>query len=451
MKNLLKLLTLSLVLMFSINCSYAISTSKIDKLIHSSNLNETATVAVSIRNVETGNVVYEKNEKKLLHPASTLKIFTTYEALNVLGNDYFFKTQFYKDNNNNLYIKLGADPTLTRGQLKVAFDKLKETGNTKFNNIYFDDSIIDKKEFAPGWMWDDDTREETPKVSSYNLDGNVLKISAKEGNSSAEIKPAYKTAVVSNIKKGTKENRIFVDRYNWNNPELIEIYGEQVSTSPIIIPVSSMRRYYIENVERILSDGRFSVTNTKYASKLVPDNAKLLTEIVNPITPVIPKILQNSNNLMAETIFKIAGGKKYSSTGSNDLAIYAFYDFCKENNIKTDEIILQDGSGVSRNNLLSANWMSYALAKLYKQDNFNSFKDYMAQPGDGTLTERLFELRGSAWLKTGSLAHISSIAGYVSSNDGNTYAVSILIQNYNDKKSNVKDFEDKIINLIYTK
>ena len=75
----------------------------------------------------------------------------------------------------------------------------------------------------------------------------------------------------------------------------------------------------------------------------------------------------------------------------------------------------------------------------------------MAQPGDGTLTERLFELRGSAWLKTGSLAHISSIAGYVSSNDGNTYAVSILIQNYNDKKSNVKDFEDKIINLIYTK
>lgn len=451
MKKLFKFLTLSLVLMFSINCSYAISTSKIDKLIHSSNLNETATVAVSIRNAETGNVVYEKNGKKLLHPASTLKIFTTYESLNILGNDYFFKTQFYKDNNNNLYIKLGADPTLTRGQLKVAFDKLKETGNTKFNNIYFDDSIIDKKEFASGWMWDDDTREETPKVSSYNLDGNVLKIFVKEGSASAEIRPAYKTAVVSNIKKGTKENKIFVDRYNWNNPELIEIYGEQISDSPVTVPVSSMRRYYIENVERILNDGRFTVTNTKYASKLVPDNSKLLTEIVNPVAPVIPKILQNSNNLMAETLFKIAGGKKYSSTGSNDLAIYAFYDFYKENNIKTDEIILQDGSGVSRNNLLSANWMSYALAKLYKQENFNNFKDYMAQPGDGTLNERLFELRGNAWLKTGSLAHISSIAGYVSSKDGNTYAVSILIQNYNNKKADVKDFEDKIINLIYTK
>lgn len=451
MKILFKLLTLSFVFMFCVNSGHAISTGKIDKLISSSKYKDTATVAVSIRNAETGNVVCERDEKKLLNPASVLKIFTMYEALNILGEDYFFKTQLYKDGADNLYIRLGADPLLSGGQLKEAFAKLKENGYTKFSNIYFDDSIIDKKEFAPGWMWDDDTREETPKVSSYNLDGNVLKIFAKEGNSSAEIKSSYKTAVISNIKRGIGEDKIFVDRYNWNNPELIEIYGETVSDKPVIVPVSSMRRYYIATVEKILEDGHFTVTNTKYASKLVPENAELLAETGNSVKNVIPKILKNSNNLMSETIFKVSGGKKYSSTGTNELAIRAFYEFYKNMGIKTDEIVIADGSGVSRNNLFCADWISLALSKLYKKDDFTVLKENMAQPGEGTLSERLIDLRGDVLLKTGSLTGVSSIAGYVSSKDGNTYAVAILIQNYNDKRSNVKDFEDKIINLIYAK
>ena len=454
MKNLFKILTLVMVFMFTVNSSFAFSVSKLDKLIKKSSLNESATLAISIKNLKDGSVVYEQNSKKLLHPASTLKIFTAYSSLNTLGSDYVFKTQFLKDANNNLYIKLGADPLLTTSQLKVAFHKLKESGNTKFNNIYFDDSILDKKEFATGWMWDDDINPYTPKVSSYNLDGNVVKLDVLKVDSGAiltELKSNYPMSVISNIEINNKKDYIDMNRYNWANPEVVEIYASLAQPRTLTIPISSMRRYFIYNVERAMDDNGISATGTLYASKLAPENAELITEITNPIAPTVPMMLHNSNNLVAETLFKLAGAKKYSATGTDYLGSMAFSEFYKKNGSPVEKIIVKDGCGVSRNNLVSVEWLNETLAKLYKNKDFSSFKEQMAQPGDGTLSNRLLNLRGEAWLKTGSLSNISAIAGYVNSQDGNTYAVSVITQNFTEEQTKVKDFEDEIIELIYSK
>lgn len=454
MKNLFKFLTIIMVFMFSVNCSFALSVGKLEKLIKKSSLNETATMAISIRDVESGNVVYEQNQKKLLHPASTLKIFTTYSSLDVLGYDYSFKTQFYKDSENNLYIKLGADPLLTSSQLQQAIQKIKSEGYTSFKNLYFDDSIIDKKEFAPGWMWDDDVNPYTPKVSGYNLDGNIVRVAMtnnSNGFALTSLKSTYPMSVISVVKTGAKNDYLEVNRYNWMNPEVVEIYGNLKAAKPISIPISSMRRYYIHNVEKALEDNRISVSNTLYASKIVPDGATLITEIKNPIARTIPAILQNSNNLMAESLFKLAAASKYGATGTDFLGEEVFKEFYKKLGLDTGNILVKDGCGVSRNNLMYADWMTQALNKIYKMDNFEKFRDNMAQSGDGTLTNRLYPLRGEAWLKTGSLSNISAIAGYVKSQDGHTYAVSIMIQNFIEEQPEIKSFEDEIINIIYNR
>ena len=95
--------------------------------------------------------------------------------------------------------------------------------------------------------------------------------------------------------------------------------------------------------------------------------------------------------------------------------------------------------------------MTKTLNKLYKTKGFEQFKEKMAQTGDGTLSNRLFDLRGEAWLKTGSLSNISAIAGYVKSQDGNLYSVAIVIQNFKEEQEKIKAFEDEIIKLIYTR
>ncbi len=452
MKKLFKILILIILFITNINVSEAIQVGNIDKLIKKSDLYGVSTISVSIKNVQNGNIEYETDSKKLLHPASVLKLFTTYAALDSLGYDYLFKTQFYKDNQNNLYIKLGADPLLTSSELKNALNTIKDSGCTNFKNLYIDDSIIDKKEFSEGWMWDDDMNPYTPKVSAYNLDGNVIKINMiKEsgGNISLAPKTSYPVSIFNYIKSDSKINYLNVERYNWNNPELLEVYGAVTSPKPFSVPISSMRRYFIHNLEKGLEESKIQVSSTLFASKLTPQDAQLLTEITHPIKDVIPLILQNSNNLMAETVFKLASAQKYASTGSILLSNEMFNEFYNSKGIETKDIIIKDGSGVSRNNLIYTDWITSALNMLYKQSDFEMFKDNMAQPGDGTLSQRLFDLRGDAWLKTGTLSNISAIAGYVHSKDNNTYSVAILIQNFNKKPLEIKSFENKIINYIY--
>lgn len=456
MKNLFKTLILVMVFMFTINSSFAFSVGKLEKMLKKSNLKieETSTLAISIKNVDTNEVVYEKNQNKLLHPASTLKLFTTYASMDVLGYDYTFKTQFYKDSENNLYIRLGADPLLSATQLKQAIYSLKEAGETSFNNLYFDDSVIDKKEFSSGWMWDDDINPHTPKVSAYNLDGNVVSVDMdanQNGLASTTLKSTYPMSVISYIQTGAKKDYIDIGRYNWTNPEVVEIYANVTSPKSLTIPISSMRRYFIHNLEKAIEDNGIKVKGTSYSSKLLPERATLITEVLNPVAKVVPLSLQNSNNLMSETLYKLAASKKYNATGTTELAAKMFEEFCEKNDIDTKSFVIQDGSGVSRKNLMSVDWMTAALNKLAKRKDFEQFKENMAQTGDGTLSNRLHDLRGEAWLKTGSLSGVSGITGYVKSQDGNTYSIAILVQNFMEEQETIKTFEDEIIKIIYNK
>ena len=454
MSNLFKTLILVMIFMFTVNSSFAFSVGKLEKMLKKSNIEESSTLAISIKNIDTNEVVYEKNQKKLLHPASTLKLFTTYSAMDVLGYDSFFKTQFYKDSENNLYVKLGADPLLSSTQLKQAIYTLKVAGGTSFNNLYFDDSVIDKKEFSDGWMWDDDINPHTPKVSSYNLDGNVVRVDMEanqNGLASTTLKSTYPMSVISYIQTGAKQDYIDVGRYNWSNPEVVEIVANVKDPKTLNIPISSMRRYFIHNLEKALEDNNIKIKGTLYSSKLLPEGATLLTEVLNPISKVVPLSLQNSNNLVSETLYKLASSKKYNATGTTVLAAKMFEEFCDENEIDTKTYVISDGSGVSRKNLFCVDWMTSALNKLAKRKDFEQFKDNMAQTGDGTLSNRLLDLRGEAWLKTGSLSGVSGIVGYVKSQDGHTYSVAILVQNFMDEQSKIKAFEDDIVKIIYNK
>lgn len=454
MKNLFKTLILVMIFTFTINSSFAFSVGKLEKMLKKSNIEESTILAISIKNVDTNEIVYEKNAKKLLHPASTLKLFTTYASMDVLGYDSFFKTQIYKDIENNLYIKLGADPLLSSTQLKQLVYQLKESGETSFNNLYFDDSIIDKKEFSDGWMWDDDINPHTPKVSSYNLDGNIVKIDMEanqNGLASTTLKSTYPMSVISYIQTGSKQDYIDIGRYNWSNPEVVEIFANVKEPKSLNIPISSMRRYFIHNLEKALEDNNIKIQGTLYSSKLLPEGSTLLAEVLNPVAKVVPLSLQNSNNLASETLYKLAASKKYNATGTTTLGAKMFTEFCEKNNIDTKSFAIRDGSGVSRKNLFSVDWMTTALNKLAKRKDFEQFKTNMAQTGDGTLSNRLFDLRGDAWLKTGSLSGVSGLVGYVKSQDGNTYSVAILVQNFLDEQSKIKTFEDEIMKIIYNK
>lgn len=455
MKNLFKLLLTSIVLSLLIVPSFAknvIQENKFDTLIKPTALNKTSTIAVSVKEVASGNVVYEYNQDKLLNPASTLKMFTTPVAIDYLGNDYCFKTQLYVDKHNNLYVKLGADPMLTSLDLKRLIRNLKAQNRKKLNNIYIDDSIVDNMDWGIGWMWDDETNPFMPKFSAYNLDDNLFKINVSKDESGTSskilVQGIYSVAVLNRVAVSNSSN-ITVNRYNWQSPDIIELSGTVNTPVVVSVPISNMRRYFCYKLSEYLINDGIKYNNENFLGGSVPKNSKLIAEVSHSMTSVVPLILKNSNNKASETLSKVAASKVSNATGTNDAMIKMFYDYYKNHNISTENITLADASGVSRNDLISVDWMSDALNKIYTLPTFEFIQNNMAQPGEGTLNNRLYDLRGNVWLKTGSISNASGITGYVKAKNNKVYSVAILTQNFKQTQSEVKQLEDSIIKLIY--
>ena len=425
----------------------------IDAIINKSEISKNATVSVSLRKLNSGNVVYEKDSKKLLHPASTLKAFTTPVIANQLGSNYKFKTQIYKTKDNDVYLKLSGNPALTSKDLRSLITSLYGAGIKEINHFYIDDSIMDNQEYGTGWMWDDEILTYIPKYSRYNIDENIFSITVKPSlenkNINIETPKNYNVIVENKLKLGTKNN-IIVERNFWEGMEKITLLGSVKTNEVIKVPVFNPKKYFISAIQDIINTSNISYYGT-YGNKIVPADAILVKEIETSVEGFYPLIMKNSNNMITETLFKISGGKYKQLQGKTSYAIEAFNDYYKNIGVSVDDIIIADGSGVSRNDLISTNWMTEALYKINKNDKYYNYKEYFNIPNEGTMLNRLFDLRDFLWTKTGTLSNISGLTGYIKSKNGNEYAFAILIQNTNKPISEAKKLEDEIIKTIYNK
>lgn len=423
----------------------AFANSQLATTVNSSPLETSSVVAVSVKEADTGKVLYQHNERKLLHPASTLKIFTTIPAMEELGDEYEFTTTFYTAN-NNLYVKAGADPFLTSTELKNAIKSIKGKGYHSFNKVYFDGSIIDNAEWGIGWMWDDTTNKRMQKFSAYNVDNNLVNIEVAKGEDGViTAKSNVPLPVINSISAGDKDD-IFAVRNDWISPEVILVAGSIKSpVKTVQVPLNNLKRYYQQTIMKSIKNAKITLQQPICLEEKVPENAKVLLKIKNPVTPAYEKIFKKSDNLCAETIAKIAGGQKSGETGSFSNQTKMFYDYWQANGVDTKGIVIADASGVSRNNLVTVDFMTNALDKIYvnKQEQF--IKDTFAQPGEGTFSNRLLNYRGYVFLKSGTLANISGLAGYVKADNGKTYSVAILIQNFTYPENQVKIFENRLI------
>ena len=112
------------------------------KVIAEQDFDGSSTISITVLDKNTKKVLYSKNENKMMNTASALKLYTFASALDTLGEDYKFETAFYLSG-NNLYLKLGADPLLTKDDLYELVQKLKKSVDFKnVKYIYIDDSII---------------------------------------------------------------------------------------------------------------------------------------------------------------------------------------------------------------------------------------------------------------------------------------------------------------------
>ena len=388
--------------------------SSINNVISQSSINKGA-ISVSVRDMSNGKTVYELNPKMPVSPASIQKIVTSTPAIITLGSDYRFRTRLYKNSNNEYLIVLGADPYLTSKDL----DKLVRVISKEPTSIGIDDSIIDKNEWGEGWQWDDDLNPLMPKFSAYNIDKNLMEIT---------IIPSMK-------------------RQNYVSPDIIIAEGTVRADKSIIrdIPVNNPKKYFKLRLSESIINHNISSSGI-YANKKLNSSYTLITQLSHDINQAQSDILKNSNNMVAETVFKLAGGKYASKTGSFENGLAMFNDYCKRQNIDTSNIKITDASGVSKNNLMISDFMTEFLVK-----NQQYIESKLPTAGEGTLSNRMLYLKGLIHAKTGTLNNISSITGYVTSRTNRKYVFCIMINDSKTSESDKKMLEEYIIRAIYTR
>ena len=446
MKNLSKFILTTLL---CVGIPLYASANTIDKTISQSGVNRGA-VSISVKDVLTGNTIYKLNDKQPKSPASTLKLVTYSASLDTLGEDYEFSTELYKSTNNDLYLKLGADPFLTYKNLKQLFATAKSKNIYEPKNIFIDDYILDSTEWGEGWQWDDDLSPLMPKFSSYNIDKNILEIviSPTTEGAPAEIRTSeFYPVTFMNMVTTDNHTNIKLARNVNISPDIINITGTVNKKTVKRIPINNPKRYFVLRCEDAVRANKIGYYG-KYLQKKIPqNNIYLVDKITHPITDTKNAVLKDSNNFVAETLFKIAGGKFVNNTGSLENSQKMLDAYFGKLGINADEIRITDGSGVSKNNLVTADFMSNFLVKM--ADN-ETFRNSLPTAGEGTLSNRMLYFKDNIRAKTGTLSDISAIAGYITSRKGKLYAFDIMINDPKMKSQDKKSLEEYIIRDIYS-
>ncbi len=441
---------------------------KINSIL-SSEFFKTTITAVEINNLSTSEVLFERNSKLLLRPASNLKLFTTAAGLIFLGEDYQFKTNTYYtgqilDNTlyGDLYIKGGFDPFFKDEDLNKFFADLKKLKIKKITgNIYGDISATDSLFWGKGWMWDDDPDPSAPYLSSLNINENSVMVITSPGKinhlSNVKFQPEsdyYSTnADVKTIKGDSskiKVTRDWINRKNNLHVSGYQSYREETDTTEINIFRPEL--FFLN-----LFKERLSSTGIVFAGKLdtltTPESAVKLSTVNRRLDSVIVKTNKESSNLGAEMILYALAEKFYGIPTTAEKGTKVIDSLITLIGGSPNNYRIVDGSGVSHYNLISVKLIIELLNYMYnkRQDLFSLYFNSLPVAGvDGTLEKRMTvgTAHKNVHAKTGTLSGVSNISGYVTAANGDTLAFSILMQNFIGKSKPVRNIQDSLCTII---
>ncbi len=438
---------LSMFMTASVACAESIT-----RTITSLGVNKSA-VSVSIKDVQSGNTIYKLNERAPMTPASTLKVLTSSAALNTLGKDFLYSTKLYKSTNNDLYLKLSGDPLFTSGDLGVLVEAAKAK-NISPKNFYIDDSVFDRNEWGEGWQWDDDLNPLMPKFSAYNIDKNLVKIEVSPSNdktpASLVVKPFYPITFTNLvITDFSLPNNIKIDRDNAIAPNVLNISGVVSKIAYKVVPVANPKMNFILRLEETILNKKLEYFEPIKFAALPKTNVYLVSEMVHDMSSVLSNILKSSDNLTAETLFKTAGSVWARSQGNISNSLNMLEAYLNKIDLEHEDIKVVDGSGVSKNNIITADFMSDFLVYRASNDDFEDFMLMFPAPGEGTLKNRMLYFKDNLRAKTGTLSDTSAIAGYIKSRRGKLYAFDIMINDAKTSSADKKNVEEQILRNIY--
>ncbi|WP_337872657.1 D-alanyl-D-alanine carboxypeptidase/D-alanyl-D-alanine-endopeptidase [Ignavibacterium sp.] len=439
-------------LIVSISFSQSLS-SKLNKII-SNKFFDTCLVAIQIEDLTADKVLFKKNEKMLLRPASNMKILTSAAGLIYLDEDYEFKTNLYYEgfiSNDtlfgNIFVEGGCDPDFSTQDFYEFSEALKNL-NIKViaGNLYGDISFKDSMYWGKGWMWDDDPSSDAPRLSALNLNDNCLEIFFD--NEQFEISP--RTSFVDILIENDTSFSVYRD---WmNNTNKIIIRGKPENNSYFKINITNPEKYFLTVFREVLDSSEIELTG-EIEIKNLKANVYYITSVKRKFYDVIVNLNKNSDNLSAEMTLYALSEKYFGRPANADSGIKIIKELIDSIGFQASNYRIVDGSGVSHYNVLSAELLSGMLKYVYKKypEKFRILYESFPIAGvDGTLENRMKDAKAfnNVRAKTGTLTGVSCISGYLTTKKNHSLAFSIMMQNFVGSAKRVRDLQDKILGIL---
>lgn len=418
----------------------------VEKLLETAQIPLTA-VTVVIRNKDT--VFLNHNGTQAFNPASLMKLLTTYAALSTLGPNYTWHTDFLSASlpdhgslRSPLYIRGQGDPKLTLDRFLLALQRLRNQGIKRLNNIVIDSTYFDIPSNEPSF--DEDV------FNPYNVEPNALllnfnsiNLTLPETGHKVSIEPApsnlsisngikpihtvcgeWETGLNTNIVKTGKKIRLMLSGH----------YPTSCGMKHWNLSLMSHQEYFSGVFQQYWKSLGGTLTGNILPGK-TPDNAQILLSTESAtLLEMIRDINKFSNNVMARQLFLSLGKTQANEAKTLDMAKHTVQDLLTNKGLNFPELILENGSGLSRQERLSAASLATLLAVAATEPLGSEYISSLPIVAlDGTMRKRLLgrSVAGTAHIKTGTLDGVKGIAGYVQKPGGENSVVVFMVNHPN--------------------
>ena len=388
---------------------------------------------------------------RALNPASTIKLLTTFAALELLGPAYTWNTPVYATGtldgdvlNGNLVIRGVGDPQLTLEAFWLMLRAVRERGIREIRG----DLLLDRGAFQIADA--DAARFDNEPSRPYNTPPDALLVSykavrlqfvpdAERRTLALLVEPrlpqvqVVNTAVVDNEPCGDWLARLTVNVQGDAERARIAVggaysarCGEQTRHYSVLSHIQYLHQLFTVLWREL--GGTFSGAAREAP---VPADARLVvSQRSPPLAEVIRGINKLSNNTMARQLYLTLGLEAGGAPATAGKAAQAIRQWLATKRLDMPELVLENGSGLSRAERMTARNLGELLLVAWKSPVMPELVSSLPLVAvDGTMRRRFngHELAGQAHIKTGSLANVRAIAGYVLDRRGRRTVVVLIV------------------------
>lgn len=426
-------------------------------------------VSVYVQAVDNDRPIISHNAGKSMNPASVMKLVTTHAGLDMLGPAYRWKTEVYRDgavNNGvlegNLIVKGSGDPSFRVQEFWRLLMSVQQAGISEIKG----DLLIDKSVFSNTVgnrnTFDDETwRAYNAMPSAFLVNGRNTSFKFTADASGVNINQEFdlpEVQIINSMKLAQgacgewrsrfgytvkpAQDKVIVTFSGTFSPDCGERYLE--------LSVFDDEKYAFYTFRKLWRELGGKFIGSMNVQEVPSTATKVLEQVSDPLGYVIRDINKWSNNLMARQLLLTIAAEKHSMPATEAKGFAAIKTWLFAKGMAFDELIIENGSGLSRVERISAEHLGQLLVNAFRSPvmpELMASLPILAQ--DGTVKKRLNDSQsnGRAHLKTGSLDGVSAIAGYEI--DANNHRHVLVMFVNHPKAAAAKAAQDALIEWVH--